>query len=92
MTIDASEAAIVYDRALSGEAVRLYYILAAGKSLDEAAQLLGKTPRSLARYERQLRQARYLKLLHVYDEADGKKPRRRYEFLKRVDTPEKMAS
>jgi hypothetical protein len=84
--IDASDAAIVYDRAVSGEAVRLYYILAAGKSLDEAATLLGKSTKALARYERQLRQARYLKLVHVYDNADGKKPRRQYEFLKRPDT------
>lgn len=89
MTIDAGEAAI-YDRDLSSEAVRLYYILASGKTLTEAAAILGKAPRSLARYERQLRKARYLSLHHVYD-GDGK-VRREYEFLRRTDGPESMAS
>jgi hypothetical protein len=82
VTIDAVGDAI-YDRALSSEAVRLYYLLADGKSLDEAAAIMGKSTRSLARYERQLRKAKYLSLHHVYE--DGKGRRREYEFLKRAD-------
>lgn len=80
MTVDAT--ALALDRELSSEAVRLYYILSDGKTLDEAAAIMGKHKRSLARYERQLRKAKYLSLHHVYE--DGA-VRREYVFLNRTN-------
>ena len=88
MTIDAT--ALALDRELSSEAVRLYYILADGKSLDDAAVIMGKHKRSLARYERQLRKAKYVELHHVHG-SDGA-VRREYVFLKRADRAQNLAS
>jgi hypothetical protein len=80
------EAAIWLDPQLSSESIRLYHILADGKSLAEAARIMDKAPRSLARYERQLRKAKYLALHHVLDEHG--KVQREYRFPKRTSERE----
>jgi hypothetical protein len=69
---------IAFDKRLSSEAVRLYQILVTGKSLDEAADVMGLTRRSLLRHERILRRTNYMRLSTEYD-ADGKR-RRVYIF------------
>lgn len=89
MLVDPSESGILTDRAVSGEAVRLYYLLASGKTLGEAAAILGRNEKVLARYERQLRRAKYLEMHLVY--GDGSTPQRVYHFLKR-GAPAQIAS
>ena len=67
--------AILHDPAIHPVAAKLYVLLSEGKSLDEVAATMNKAPKSLGRYERQLRKAGYLTLVHELT-GDGKKSRR----------------
>ena len=49
--------AILHDPAIHPVAAKLYVLLSEGKTLDEVAVSMKKAPKSLARYERQLRKA-----------------------------------
>jgi hypothetical protein len=82
--------AILHDPAIHPVAAKLYVLLSEGKSLDEVALTMKKAPKSLGRYERQLRQAGYLTLVHELT-GDGKK-RRRYVFNQEAAGDGRLAS
>ena len=68
---------IFYDERVNPTAVRLYVLLRDGVTLSDAAGMLGKAPRWLATYERQLVRLGYLSIV---DERTARGRTRRYAF------------
>lgn len=90
MISDTAIKSVVYDDSIHPVALKLYHLLVDGKTLDEAAEIMDKAPKSLARYERQLRRAGYLRMVHEYGK-DGKF-KRRYEFTVEPTEESRLAS
>ena len=75
MISDPAVRTLAYDASIHPVAFKLYHLLADGKTLDEAAEIIHMQPKTLARYERQLRRAGYTRLIHEYG-LDGQVTRR----------------